>query len=106
MLKPLSISSLADLADPLTCPRLVIKVGSSLLVDSGGARPDWLAALVGEIAAARTRGQDIIIVSSGAIALGAFTFDDATRPISCEPFVLKDGKRLRKRVLVEGGLLA
>ncbi len=66
-----SISCLADLADPLTCPRLVIKVGSSLLVDAGGTRRDWLAALVGEIAAARGRGQDIIVVSSGAIALGA-----------------------------------
>jgi glutamate 5-kinase len=66
-----AISCLADLGDPRLCPRLVIKVGSSLLVDAGGARRDWLAALVGEIAAARARGQDIIVVSSGAIALGA-----------------------------------
>lgn len=66
-----AIADLADLADPRACPRLVIKVGSSLLVDAGGARRDWLAALVDEIAAARARGQDIIIVSSGAIALGA-----------------------------------
>jgi glutamate 5-kinase len=81
MPSPTAITCLADLADPLTCPRLVIKVGSSLLVDSGGARRDWLAALVGEIAAARTRGQDIIIVSSGAIALGARTlkFDKGGR---------------------------
>jgi len=71
MLSPRSITCLSDLADPLACPRLVIKVGSSLLVDAGGARRDWLAALVGEIAAARVRGQDIIVVSSGAIALGA-----------------------------------
>ncbi len=68
---PPVISSLADLADPFACPRLVIKVGSSLLVDAHGARRDWLFALVGEIATARARGQDIIVVSSGAIALGA-----------------------------------
>lgn len=66
-----AISRLADLADAAACPRLVIKVGSSLLVDAGGARRAWLTALVGEIAAARARGQDIIVVSSGAIALGA-----------------------------------
>ncbi len=71
MHSPRSISCLADLADPLPCPRLVVKVGSSLLVDAGGARRAWLAALVAEIAAARARGQDIIVVSSGAIALGA-----------------------------------
>lgn len=71
MSSPRPISILADLADPLVCPRLVIKVGSSLLVDAHGARREWLAALVVEIAAARARGQDIIIVSSGAIALGA-----------------------------------
>src|SRR5205085_8609616 len=53
------------------CPRLVVKVGSSLLVGRDGLRREWLAGLVGEIAAARTRGQDVIVVSSGAIALGA-----------------------------------
>ena len=73
MPSPRSISCLADLADPLSCPRLVVKVGSSLLVDADGARREWLQALVGEIAAARGRGQDIIVVSSGAIALGART---------------------------------
>jgi glutamate 5-kinase len=68
-----SIQSLSDLADPALCPRLVIKVGSALLVDADGARRAWLAALVGEIAAARARGQQVIVVSSGAIALGART---------------------------------
>ncbi len=68
-----SIQSLSDLANPMLCPRLVIKVGSALLVDDAGARRGWLAALVGEIAAARARGQQVIVVSSGAIALGART---------------------------------
>ena len=66
-----TLRSLADLADPVHCPRLVIKVGSSLLVDSAGARSAWLAELVAEIAEARSRGQQVIVVSSGAIALGA-----------------------------------
>ena len=71
MPKTQSIRALADLADPVLCPRLVIKVGSALLVGAEGARREWLAGLVAEIAAARQRGQDVIVVSSGAIALGA-----------------------------------
>lgn len=66
------ITSLAELADPAIAPRVVIKVGSALLVGKGGkANRDWLAGLVEEIAAARTRGQQVVVVSSGAIALGA-----------------------------------
>ncbi|RZJ98313.1 MAG: glutamate 5-kinase, partial [Novosphingobium sp.] len=53
------------------CPRLVVKVGSSLLVGREGLRRAWVEGLVAEIAAARARGQDVIVVSSGAIALGA-----------------------------------
>ena len=69
----MTIAALADLADPVLCPRLVVKVGSALLVDGHGPRRAWIEALVGEIAAARKRGQDVIVVSSGAIALGART---------------------------------
>lgn len=52
--------------------RLIIKIGSALLVDhdSGELRRDWLAALAADVAAARARGQDVAIVSSGSIALG------------------------------------
>ena len=52
-------------------PRLVVKVGSSLLVDPAGAvRRAWLETLVADIAALRGAGQQVIVVSSGAIALG------------------------------------
>ena len=52
--------------------RLIIKVGSSLLVDPhGGVRRAWLTDLVGDVAARIAQGQQIAIVSSGAIALGA-----------------------------------
>lgn len=67
----MKIARLSDLADKSACPRLVVKVGSSLLVGKQGVRRAWLEGLVAEIAAARGRGQDVIIVSSGAIALGA-----------------------------------
>ncbi len=55
-----------------TCPLLVVKVGSSLLVQpDGGVRRDWLETLVADISARHQAGQRIIIVTSGAIALGA-----------------------------------
>lgn len=55
-----------------TVRRIVIKVGSALLVASDGSvRREWLSSLVDEIAERRKAGQEIIVVSSGAIALGA-----------------------------------
>lgn len=65
------INSLSDLADASACPRIVVKVGSSLLVAPHGVRRQWLGELVAELAEARRRGQQVIVVSSGAIALGA-----------------------------------
>ena len=57
---------------PSSCPRLVVKVGSSLLVTPNGeVRHEWLASLAVDIATAAKNGQQIAIVSSGAIALGA-----------------------------------
>ena len=67
------ITRVSDLADKAQCPLLVIKVGSALLVGRDGVRREWLAGLVAEIAGARARAQQVIVVSSGAIALGAAT---------------------------------
>lgn len=52
--------------------RIVVKIGSSLLVDaaSGTLKADWLGALADDIAELRKAGKEIILVSSGAIALG------------------------------------
>jgi glutamate 5-kinase len=52
--------------------RVVVKVGSSLLVDerTGSADRAWLAAFAADAARMRARGQQILIVSSGSIALG------------------------------------
>ena len=69
----MTIATLSDLAEQAQCPLLVIKVGSALLVGKEGVRREWLTGLVDEIAEARTRGQQVIVVSSGAIALGAAT---------------------------------
>ena len=69
----MTITHLSQLADSSLCPCLVIKVGSALLVGADGVRRDWIDALVDEIADARGRGQQVIVVSSGAIALGAAT---------------------------------
>ena len=57
---------------PSQIRRLVIKIGSALLVDpQGEVRRAWLRTLVADVAARKQAGQQIIIVSSGAIALGA-----------------------------------
>ena len=52
--------------------RLVVKIGSALLVDvaTGALRQEWLTSLVADVAKIRARGTDVIIVSSGSIALG------------------------------------
>lgn len=51
--------------------RLVVKIGSALLVDGSGAlKADWLGSLCDDVAALRARGCDVVIVSSGSIALG------------------------------------
>ncbi|OUR80016.1 glutamate 5-kinase [Alphaproteobacteria bacterium 46_93_T64] len=52
--------------------RVVIKIGSALLVDgeTGQLRKSWLTALVKDIAVMRRRGQEVLIVSSGSIAMG------------------------------------
>jgi glutamate 5-kinase len=52
--------------------RIVVKIGSALLVDArtGEVKAQWLSTLIDDLARAKARGADIIIVSSGAIALG------------------------------------
>jgi glutamate 5-kinase len=55
-----------------TARRVVIKIGSALLVDRASGRLDapWFEDLVADIARLRKRGQEVLVVSSGAIALG------------------------------------
>jgi glutamate 5-kinase len=52
--------------------RVVIKIGSALLVDgdTGRVRRDWLRGVAEDVATLRGRGKDVVLVSSGSIALG------------------------------------
>ena len=52
--------------------RVVVKIGSALLVDraTGDLRAEWLASLAADVAGLRARGADVVLVSSGSIALG------------------------------------
>lgn len=52
--------------------RLVVKIGSALLVDrtTGALRTDWLHSLAADVARIKARGVDVVLVSSGSIALG------------------------------------
>jgi glutamate 5-kinase len=50
--------------------RIVIKVGSSLLVGPHGADANWLSTFAADLARLRARGQQVLVVSSGAVALG------------------------------------
>lgn len=52
--------------------RLVVKIGSALLVDrgTGALRADWLRSLADDVAWLKAMGKDVILVSSGSIALG------------------------------------
>ncbi|HRO31953.1 MAG TPA: glutamate 5-kinase [Brevundimonas sp.] len=63
---PSAASALAD------ARRIVVKIGSALLIQgqARGVARDWLAALAVDIAALRAPGRQVIVVSSGAVALG------------------------------------
>ncbi|MBE3637157.1 glutamate 5-kinase [Mangrovicoccus algicola] len=51
--------------------RLVVKIGSALLVDrASGLRRDWLETLAADVAWLRGQGAELVLVSSGSIALG------------------------------------
>ena len=64
-LKPIGAPDIRD------AKRLVVKIGSALLVDRvTGLKQAWLSALAMDVAEAKTRGTDVVLVSSGSIALG------------------------------------
>ncbi|MEL7028330.1 MAG: glutamate 5-kinase, partial [Pseudomonadota bacterium] len=61
-----------DAVSPLaSARRIVVKIGSALLIDEAGAvRSPWLAGLADDIVELRRQKKDVVIVSSGAVALG------------------------------------
>ena len=66
--------------------RLVIKIGSALLVDEDTGRPHqaWLDALCDDVAAAHAHGQEVLIVTSGAVAIGRGPLGMAGRKLRLE----------------------
>ncbi len=72
--------------DVTAARRLVVKIGSALLVDqkSGRLRAAWLHALAEDVAEAKARGTDVILVSSGSIALGRRVLGLPSGPLALE----------------------
>ena len=64
--------------------RLVVKIGSALLVEGGRLRSEWLAGLALDVADARARGTQVILVSSGSIALGRAILGLPSGPLALE----------------------
>jgi glutamate 5-kinase len=66
--------------------RIVVKVGSSLLVDSEASRAkeEWLASLAEDIARLHQKKRDVLVVSSGAIALGRAVLKLPRGPLKLE----------------------
>src|SRR5437764_6558773 len=66
--------------------RIVVKVGSSLLVDRDGGRlhRDWLSSLAEDVAVLHRKRRDVLVVSSGAIALGRAVLKLPTGPLKLE----------------------
>ena len=66
--------------------RIVVKVGSSLLVDAaaGSLKRDWLASLAADIATLHKEKRDVLVVSSGAIALGRAVLKLPPGPLKLE----------------------
>ena len=63
---------MAPLINPLaSAKRIVVKIGSALLdAATGSLRIDWLTSLAADTADQKKRGRDVLVVSSGSIALG------------------------------------
>ena len=69
--RPSNAMSFASLSELTKSRRLVVKIGSALLVKESEPNAPWLKTLVQDLAMLRADGVQIVIVSSGAIALGA-----------------------------------
>lgn len=70
--KPFESNRISPTHSLKTARRLVVKVGSALLVEeaSGTLRRAWMESLAADIAALRQRGAEVVVVTSGAIATG------------------------------------
>jgi glutamate 5-kinase len=93
-MKPLREVAKADSSDAISAGRaawakarrIVIKIGSALLVDSasGRIRATWLNSLADDVAELRQEGRQVVLVSSGAIALGRHIMGLPRGPLELE----------------------
>lgn len=81
-------SAAAHVARPewAAAQRIVVKIGSALLVDrtTGVLNTDWLASLMDDVAALAKSGKEVVLVSSGAIALGRHMLKLPKGPLELE----------------------
>lgn len=79
----LGITSVVEL---LSAHRLIVKIGSSLIGDpgTGEIRLPWLETLIEDVARLFARGQQVIIVTSGAVAVGSCHFKQVDTPLQVE----------------------
>ncbi|WP_420412353.1 glutamate 5-kinase [Roseibium sp.] len=61
---------MSDLRTLKTHSRIVVKIGSALLVEDGALKRDWLEALISDVVGLLEAGAEVLLVSSGSIALG------------------------------------
>jgi glutamate 5-kinase len=66
--------------------RIVVKLGSALIAcrDTGSLKRDWLASLLDDVASLRAEGREVVLVSSGAIALGRHALKLPKGPLELE----------------------
>ena len=66
--------------------RVVVKIGSALLADreTGALKAEWLASLIDDVAALAKAGKDVVLVSSGAVALGRHRLGLPKGPLELE----------------------
>ncbi len=66
--------------------RIVVKIGSALLADraTGALKAEWLASMLDDVAALAAQGKQIVLVSSGAIALGRHALNLPKGPLALE----------------------
>jgi len=69
-----------------TSRRLIVKIGSALLVDESShrIRRDWLDSVADDVAALKARGVEVVVVSSGAVAVGREHLGLVGRPLRLE----------------------
>ena len=78
--------------------RVVLKIGSALLVDSQNSTGDsplrlrWLEALAKDISALKSQGKDVVVVSSGSIALGRAVLDLPDKATTEKPLSLDESQ--------------